>query len=271
MGGDFLRSDFVFEHRPALAGKTDCDNHGHGCSAGGVRYKRASNGETNVHKLPPSVTAAHFHKKYQPVFTHNEWPPQRNATANSVRISFFMTRSTGDMDRYFSMFPTLPDILYLNAGAWHNNPVFSCDFARLAKTVAPMGRDVVWGTFLSGHTLKCDDDAFQALPQARVLDRTQLPRTQLGASLDLGGGGCCHYAHLVNLHDSMKLLAMFSSTEVKGGRAKQQQVVRFRPECSAVGNLQELREQGFTLPEPEQGWKSAWKLPCLFDIEEEAV
>ena len=65
-------------------------------------------------------------------------------------------------------------------------------------------------------------------------------------------------------------LQCFNSTSSSSSSYPSSAVVRckseFSPLCAVVGNRDRLLELNITVPLPDQGWKTPWKLPCTYDV-----
>lgn len=233
LGGDIMRADYLFEF----------------------------NKETGHFEIVYKKATMWFDQcvqsyKYPNVFL----PPDTPLGASSVRITFSNARGTNEIEHFLNKvgFPgNEPDIIYANVGAWHR----SCgDPDKIFKQKTSKSQ-IIWGT-LQSHAKSACDKYMKKFPLFfATLDRTLFPNTQLGKELRLSG---VHYAHLVNIFDVMNMFTIL------WGHQYDNQTVYFNKFCSVVGNsvAKIQKKYGIHVPLPNQGWKTPWKLPCRFTIDE---
>ena len=167
----------------------------------------------------------------------------------TVRFTFANIRDTKEMASRWNIIVkgSTPDLTYLNVGAWRR----ACN-VEVVQRISEQTK-VIWGTVQLEKQSKCDAKMLRVWPMTSVLDRTLIPRTEVGALRHLKGP---HFAHLVNLYDVMHLMQRFLGIEAKFSKTEFHQWCSIHEE---VG-LDRLRPP---LPLPYQGWKNPWKLPCL--------
>lgn len=239
LGGYFFRLDYIFKENPE----------------GGWRivYKKAS--QVNLFERSDRPQATHLPKVFLQKSVVN---------SDEVRISFYNVRDSEEVRKVWKLFPGTPDIVYANVGAWnsiHDNKKgrwrWKCntDIFQEIKSVSKL----VWGSLQQKHISACDSRMFR-LRDVLTLDRSLVPNTELGQRTQLGDRtSSVHYAHIVNIIDVMRLFTLL-------GWHENRRTVEFSKLCVAVGDKDELLEQGIQVHGPDQGWKTAWALPCRFEI-----
>lgn len=189
-----------------------------------------------------------------------------HASSSSVRISYHMALETTGIARIVDALPRMPDILYMNVGAWD----FPCDAEAVRDSLLRKGwnataKVVVWGTKQAMKPSPCDGEVARAFSSSKLvtLNRAVLPASALGRRNHLGG---VHYSHLVN---SIEFNRLFNKVLPASSGRGTQTCAFFDDLCSETGSKIkdiEARHPGLVVPQPEQGWKANWKFSCTYRV-----
>ena len=259
-GGDFARLDYHFRRTASS-------------SSGGewvISYKKASclygffdstTNTTTSHNMGRRQLSKTGH--YPDVFL-----PKSTLNHDEVRISFHMARGTDEIRQVWEdkirrqLGGGIPDVFYANVG-----PSGGYDRHRVEtlRKIQAASRNFILGTKVTDQWSKLHKSVLLMAKDNVVLNRTLCLSTPMRESCQMWGG---HYNHIVNSYDVMQLFYIL------GWKQKEAKTtVEFSPFCSIATHKaekqqgEELKEKyNITVPLPEQGWKTAWKLPCKYTV-----
>ena len=250
-GGDFQRLDYIF--RRQRRGKWT------------VRYKKASLISPICHGLKKLMYQIPFQNStfsgmMDKYYDFPEvYSPESKVGPDEVRISFNNARYLSEVHQAWESMSGVPDIVYVSVGVWgfaENDS--SIDLLTEIKSAVPT---FVWGSQQGQEKTQYsmyDLEILEMEEKWLFLDRSRIPRTELGKKNHLQGP---HYSHLVNTADLMSLFRVLGWKQNGGNHPN------FCNFCVVRGEPKQLLGQyNITVPLPFQGWKTPWKLPCRFTL-----
>jgi hypothetical protein len=158
----------------------------------------------------------------------------RALSKHELRISYCMATTmrnfTQTLHNFITRAAVLPNMTYINTGAWRQDDVDPQDITRVLPAMQSSGHMFIWGTSLAHRRNNVDGEIIPQLEQKgiRYLNRSLISHMLLNElhTVQLSNG---HVPHMINMYDSQRLLNMF---ELKTG-CFCQPYLTFTPTCKA--------------------------------------